>query len=106
MNLSRVGLSLSLVAALLAGACDSPPTTPSGQNRNGALGIAGADTSLPHVLIDASRDGGVWWFPQVAPFSAEAGHQGKALADHMRGLGYFVEELPPVRRHGGASRGV
>jgi hypothetical protein len=94
MNLLRAGCSISLCAAVLFGACGGPPTTPSGQNANGALGIAGADTSLPHVLIDASRDGGVWWFPQVAPFSAEAGHQGKALADHMRGLGYFVEELP------------
>lgn len=94
MQLPRVGPSIALVAALLSGACSSPPTTPSGRNDNGALGIAGADTSLPHVLIDASRDGGVWWFPQVAPFSAEAGHQGKALADHMRALGYFVDELP------------
>lgn len=92
MSWSRVGLFLPLWA-LVASACTSPPTSPPGLS-DGPLGIAGADTSLPHVLIDASRDGGVWWFPQVAPFSAELGHQGKALADHMRGLGYFVEELP------------
>ncbi len=41
-----------------------------------------------HILIDASHDGGVWWFPQSGPFSPGAPHQGKALADHLRGLGH------------------
>lgn len=47
-----------------------------------------------HILIDASRDGGVWWFPQHGPFVAGAPHQGKALADHLRSLGHQVTELP------------
>jgi hypothetical protein len=46
------------------------------------------------VLVDASHDGGGWWFPQKADFSAGAPHQGKALADHLRSLGYRVTELP------------
>jgi len=55
---------------------------------------SGGDIGLPRVLVDASRDGGVWWFPQVAPFSGSDAHQGRALADFIRSLGYEVEELP------------
>ncbi len=46
-----------------------------------------------NILVDASRDGGVWWFPQTAPFNINNLHQGKALADHLRGLGHKVTEL-------------
>jgi hypothetical protein len=49
---------------------------------------------LARVLVDASRDGGTWWFPEVAPFSGSDVHQGLALADALRSLGYDVEELP------------
>lgn len=47
-----------------------------------------------HILIDSSRDGGVWWFPQTGPFVSTAPHQGKALANHLRSLGHTVTELP------------
>jgi hypothetical protein len=47
-----------------------------------------------HVLIDASHDGGAWWFPQKSDFSAGSAHQGERLADHLRSLGYRVTELP------------
>lgn len=46
------------------------------------------------ILVDSSRDGGVWWFPQNGPFNPAANHQGKALADHLRSLGHKVDELP------------
>ena len=48
------------------------------------------------ILIDASRDGGAWWFPQSSDsvFSSEKDHQGKALADYLGSLGYLVDELP------------
>ena len=48
------------------------------------------------ILVDASRDGGVWWFPQSSGsvFSSEEDHQGKALADYLINLGYSVDELP------------
>src|SRR5688500_2334078 len=47
------------------------------------------------ILIDASRDGGVWWFPQSSEtgFSSNADHQGKPLADYFRSQGYEVNEL-------------
>ena len=45
------------------------------------------------ILVDASRDGGVWWYPQAGPFSSIAPHQGKNLADYLRSLGYRVDEL-------------
>jgi hypothetical protein len=47
-----------------------------------------------HILIDASRDGGVWWYPQIGPFDPLANHQGQALADALRALGHLVMELP------------
>ncbi len=47
------------------------------------------------VLVDASKDGGVWWYPQGSgTFSASAYHQGKALADYLRTQGYKVHEVP------------
>lgn len=46
------------------------------------------------ILVDASKDGGVWWFPQYGNYSAGLPHQGKALADYLRLLGYTVHELP------------
>ena len=47
------------------------------------------------ILVDASRDGGVWWYPQyeATGFSAAQPHQGKVLADYFRSLGYQVDEL-------------
>jgi hypothetical protein len=46
------------------------------------------------VLIDASKDGGLWWFPQGTTFDAGKEHQGKPLADLLRGEGWNVIELP------------
>jgi hypothetical protein len=45
------------------------------------------------ILVDASHDGGVWWFPQAQTFSASEEHQGKRLADYLRSLGFHVDEL-------------
>ena len=46
------------------------------------------------ILVDASKDGGVWWYPQSANFSPASPHQGKALADYLRNMGFVVEEVP------------
>jgi len=48
------------------------------------------------ILVDASKDGGGWWFPQSPDigFSAQAEHQGQYLADYLRSLGFQVDELP------------
>ncbi len=46
------------------------------------------------ILIDASKDGGTWWFPQSGKFSSTEHHQGKQLADYLRSLGYTVNEIP------------
>jgi hypothetical protein len=44
--------------------------------------------------MDATRDGGTWWFPQSGTYSATEPHQGKALADTFRARGFSVDELP------------
>jgi hypothetical protein len=51
-------------------------------------------SSVPAVLIDSSRDGGTWWFPQGVGFDFSSPHQGKALADYLREHGMRVSELP------------
>jgi hypothetical protein len=47
------------------------------------------------ILIDASHDGGGWWFPQspLTGFDAAKPHQGKVFADMLRASGYIVDEL-------------
>jgi hypothetical protein len=95
-----------LVVMLVAAACSGEPGATGPEGPGGGAPAPGPQTApvgLPpepgdsgrlRILVDASRDGGAWWFPQVAPFSAESGHQGQPLADHMRALGYVVDELP------------
>jgi len=48
------------------------------------------------ILVDATKDGGGWWYPQSAAtgFSAVAPHQGTCLATYLRDIGYQVDELP------------
>jgi len=47
------------------------------------------------ILVDASHDGGTWWYPQGASnFSPSLPHQGKQLADLLRSKGFMVDELP------------
>ena len=47
------------------------------------------------IVIDASHDGGVWWFPQsnATGYDASKPHQGQAFANLLRAKGYEVTEL-------------
>ena len=58
--------------------------------------VHGQGTPSEHyrILIDASKDGGSWWFPQAGTFDAQQPHQGKAFADLLRRDGAMVAELP------------
>lgn len=55
-----------------------------------------AQVEPQRILVDASHDGGAWWFPQsdTGGFSDSEPHQGKALADFLRTRGFKVDELP------------
>jgi hypothetical protein len=66
-------------------------------------GLTGQAQDRPRILIDASRDGGVWWSPQVQNFDARKPHQGKALADFLKSQRADVEELPRSFQFGRAS---
>jgi hypothetical protein len=46
-----------------------------------------------NILIDASHDGGVWWFPQVGSFSADLPHQGSGFENQLKELGFSVDIL-------------
>jgi len=45
------------------------------------------------ILVDATKDGGIWWFPQDGLFEETEPHQGERLADYMRSRGNIVMEL-------------
>jgi hypothetical protein len=79
------GLALSLT---LLGACASPGGRPA------TSATAAPQPARHRVLVDASRDGGGWWFPQASDFHAGQPHQGKALAEYLRSHGHTVTELP------------
>lgn len=50
--------------------------------------------SSNRILVDASKDGGVWWFPQRSPdYNISAYHQGQKLANYLRSQGFAVDEL-------------
>jgi hypothetical protein len=67
--------------------------SPSGQTTAWSVSVVPLSCK---IIIDASHDGGVWWFPQGkpgTPFDANLPHQGKALADILRSQGFEVTEL-------------
>jgi hypothetical protein len=67
-----------------------------GNRAAGATRVAKYMPSQPiRALVDASKDGGLWWFPQYSGtgFDANRDHQGKAMADSMRARGWEVTEL-------------
>jgi hypothetical protein len=47
------------------------------------------------ILIDASHDGGVWWYPQYegTGFNPDNPHQGQSFANALRAKGFEVTEL-------------
>jgi hypothetical protein len=57
--------------------------------------VASAIPLCKKIVIDASHDGGVWWYPQspLTGFNPEKDHQGKRFADTLRARGFEVDEL-------------
>lgn len=94
------GWHVPLVALLAMAACGGQITDSLTQTGDPDRSQEQQDPDPPatatngRILIDASHDGGVWWFPQDSSFSPDEFHQGQALADHLRDRGYEVEELP------------
>jgi hypothetical protein len=106
-------LSLLIAASLLV-SCNKPelPAAGSGNAASNPGPIYTAPTGTPtgstgqyglpanppsnSILVDASKDGGGWWYPQGpgTGYTASANHQGKALADYLKSKGYIVDELP------------
>lgn len=61
----------------------------------GAVRAQGVGKKPLRVLVDASKSGGQWWFPQGPNFNPKEYHQGKGLVDFMRGTGWHVVEAMP-----------
>jgi thiol-disulfide isomerase/thioredoxin len=58
-----------------------------------ALAADGAG-SRGKIVVDASKDGGVWWFPQgEGRFDTAREHQGKRFADALKAQDWDVEEV-------------
>jgi hypothetical protein len=99
-----------LLAAIVAAGCASgadplivDPGTPIGDTGTPITTFtSAASPGCPvvrdsSVLVDPTHDGGTWWFPQAATtpsgFNPDSAHQGRALANYLRGLGFTVTEL-------------
>ena len=84
---------------LILASCEKETIPPASFTNSGTANNPSSNdnnTSSKAILVDASKDGGVWWFPQssLTGFSSVNPHQGKALADYLRSLGFEVDELP------------
>ncbi len=84
------------IVAFALAACGGEPTNSLGAPDEGFPSTTREPPPASHsqILVDASHDGGVWWFPQAGEFNADEYHQGQALADYLRSRGFEVEELP------------
>ena len=99
MILRNLLSAVFLISLSITGCIKSNPQVLSSSNTELSSPPKSADSvsNNPNkILIDASRDGGVWWFPQGdgAQFKAADYHQGKPLVDWLIGQGYQVDELP------------
>jgi len=95
------------VLILFLGACNKPEIiTPGSSNGSSTNTTNPTGTTVGHsgqptgdttrkILIDASRDGGVWWYPQsgASGFVETDYHQGQKLANYLRNLNYQVDEI-------------
>jgi len=75
---------LLIISAILFSSC----TQDSGTS---VLGLPGT-TPNGYILIDASRDGSAWWYPQTSTQDPTQYHLGSALANYLSTLGYVVLE--------------
>jgi len=83
------------IAALMTAACGDYPFDVAAPRVQPTLSAVPAATTTASILVDASKDGGVWWFPQGgASYDPALPHQGKALADYLRSEGFLVTEVP------------
>src|SRR6266508_1292885 len=98
---ARLAAAAGLLTMLSALGCDQTPS-PASPVARPQMQLALDQDSDPgcsalassnRVVVDASRDGGVGWFPQVGPCSQDAPHQGRALAEYVRSRGFVVDEL-------------
>jgi hypothetical protein len=64
-------------------------------NNRSAKWLASAIPLCRKILIDASHDGGVWWYPQspATGFNPKEWHQGQPFANLLREKGFEVDEL-------------
>jgi hypothetical protein len=69
-------------------------TITNGQNDTATWTVAATPLSCK-IVIDASHDGGVWWFPQydVTGYDPGKPHQGQAFANLLRAKGFEVTEI-------------
>ena len=82
-------LVILLISLSVAASCKK------GLVRQSNTGLPAGSGPGAQVLVDASRDGGIWWSPQAGPFDAGKPHKGTAIVNYLKHLGYSVRELEP-----------
>ena len=112
-NYSLIGNSLSLDGSIVGNVLPGNPTPITFSNNDNQFSVVDDEgdrwtyrksqvtpsSDKPcdiSILIDASHDGGAWWFPQTElnGFSPNVNHQGTLLANYLRQFGYCVDEMP------------
>jgi hypothetical protein len=100
-------ISLScMVAAFIFFSCTDDAQLPPGSQPPTDLSgnVAGPPSTIARIkdienslcgriLIDASHDGGVWWFPQAGSFDREQPHQGLSFEQRLQQAGFEVDVL-------------
>jgi len=91
MPLETTGTTETITSGMPSGSVQPAPLEKSGTSNDET-----GKRQPGRVLIDASKGGGAWWFPQSprTEFDPNKPRQGKALADYFKGKGWSVHELP------------
>ena len=97
--MNRHNVILLIVGIFLLAACNKaaildeviPPTS---GTHNAVIIEDKVTASSYKILVDASKDGGVWWYPAgPSRYDLNAYHQGQPLANYLRAQGFAVDEI-------------
>jgi hypothetical protein len=101
MNLKTISTFILLSAIALVGCMNTDQDDLSHLKKSSGgetttKGIFSAPEKLEckNLLIDASHDGGVWWFPQDNGCNPNQNHQGEAFSRFLKSKNFRVDVLP------------
>lgn len=79
-------LSFTILALFLITSCSKE------SGNESCIAESNGITYPSEIVINASKGGGVWWFPQGVDCDTTLGHQGKEVVDYLKREGFLVYE--------------